>query len=274
MLLFSFEMRHFSSLFLQITSSLVHSRCYSAVTMVSNKISVETFFVQDDERFFPNNDRLPVIVYRQVFDTNSLSASAWERLFKQNHFGKSWRDGIFTYHHYHSTAHEVLGCYAGRAHVRLGGDSEQVRKDIELTAGDCILIPTGVAHKNTGQDAQFAVVGAYDLDGKSYDMNYGKDADERRQAEENMRQVRSSQQSVSLQRVVISSHGWIGQSPTSRSSDGWKWWFNAVLEERVNRSGMTLFSSVLLIQGDTCGHFYFLIYVCVLLFSRVDMYNN
>lgn len=171
--------------------------------MASNKISVETFVVRDDERFFPNNDRLPVIVYRQVFDPKSVSASAWEHLFKQNHFGKSWRDGIFTYHHYHSTAHEVLGCYAGRARVRLGGDNEQVRKDIELTAGDGILIPTGVAHKNMEQDAQFAVVGAYDLGGQSYDMNYGKDADERRRAEENMRQVGIRNQFIRPTHVVF-----------------------------------------------------------------------
>ena len=145
--------------------------------------------MRDDERFFPNNNHLPVIVYRHVFDAEAVSASKFEDLFRRNHFGRSWRDGIYTYHHYHSTAHEALGCYAGRAQVRLGGDDEGVRQDVELSAGDAILIPTGVAHKNIGQDADFAVVGAYDIDGKTYDMNYGKDADERRRAEANMKQV-------------------------------------------------------------------------------------
>ncbi|CAF0885261.1 unnamed protein product [Adineta ricciae] len=152
-------------------------------------MKIDTFFVRDDGNFFPNNNQLPVIVYRQVFDSRSVSASNWEQLFKRNNFGQSWRDGIFTFHHYHSTAHEALGCYAGHAQVRLGGDDEQVRKDVELNAGDCILIPTGVAHKNIGQDSAFAVVGAYDLDGRSYDMNYGKDAEERRKAEDNMKKV-------------------------------------------------------------------------------------
>jgi uncharacterized protein YjlB len=188
--------------------------------MVSNKVSVETFFVRDDERFFPNNARLPVIIYRQVFDPKSVSASAWEQLFKQNHFGKSWRDGIYTYHHYHSTAHEVLGCYAGRARVRLGGDNEHVRKDVELIAGDGILIPTGVAHKNMGQDTQFAVVGAYDIDGKNYDMNYGNDAEERRQAEENMRQVEIRNQFVRSECFIFFSFGRPGRNSTARSSDG------------------------------------------------------
>ena len=158
--------------------------------MVSSEMKIETFFVRDDGQYFPNNDHLPVIVYRQVFEDKSLAASKWEELFKKNNFGHSWRDGIYNYHHYHSTAHEALGCYAGHARVRLGGDNESVRRDIELNAGDCILIPTGVAHKNLGQDSQFGVVGAYDLDGKTYDMNYGKNANERHQAEENMKKVR------------------------------------------------------------------------------------
>lgn len=179
-------MRLLPSVLLQILSPLFYFRCYSTRKMDPQ---IETFFVRDDGKFFPNNNNLPVIVYRQVFDSQSVSASKWEQLFKQNNFGKSWRDGIFTYHHYHSTAHEALGCYGGHVQVRLGGDNEQVRKDVELTIGDCILIPTGVAHKNLGQDSNFAVVGAYDLDGKNYDMNYGKDAEERRKAEENMKQV-------------------------------------------------------------------------------------
>ncbi|CAF3548466.1 unnamed protein product [Rotaria socialis] len=158
--------------------------------MAFNDVKIETFFVHDDEHFFPNNNHLPVIVYRQVFDGKSVSASSWEQLFKQNHFGKSWRDGIFSYHHYHSTAHEALGCYGGRAQIRLGDYNEQVRKDIELTAGDCILIPAGVAHKNMEQDNAFSVVGAYDTDGKDYDMNYGQNAEERSKAEENIKQVK------------------------------------------------------------------------------------
>ncbi|CAF4508614.1 unnamed protein product, partial [Rotaria socialis] len=54
--------------------------------MAFNDVKIETFFVHDDEHFFPNNNHLPVIVYRQVFDGKSVSASSWEQLFKQNHF--------------------------------------------------------------------------------------------------------------------------------------------------------------------------------------------
>lgn len=183
-------MKPLSSLLLQIISPLFYFRSYSTTRMASTDININHFFVRDDGQFFPNNNQLPVLIYQQVFDSKSVSPSQWEQLFKKNNFGKSWRDGIFPYHHYHSTAHEVLGCYGGRAKVRLGGDNEQVRKDVELTAGDCILIPVGVAHKNLGQSDDFSVVGAYDLDGKSYDMNYGKNAEERRKADANIKQVK------------------------------------------------------------------------------------
>ena len=154
-------------------------------------VKIETFYIRDDKKYFPNNDHLPVIVYRNVFDPKGLKPSQWEDRFRTNGFGRSWRDGIFAFHHYHSTAHEVLGCYSGRARVRLGGDNEQILKDIELVSGDAVLIPAGVAHKNLGDDNQFGVVGAYDFDGDTYDMNYGKDANERRQAEENIKRVKT-----------------------------------------------------------------------------------
>ncbi|CAM4941670.1 unnamed protein product [Rotaria socialis] len=40
------------------------------------------------------------------------------------------------------------------------------------------------------QDNTFSVVGAYDTDGKDYDMNYGQNAEERSKAEENIKQVK------------------------------------------------------------------------------------
>ena len=33
----------------------------------------------------------------------------------------AWVDGIYAFHHFHSTAHEVLGIVAGSASVILGG---------------------------------------------------------------------------------------------------------------------------------------------------------
>jgi len=121
---------------------------------------------------FPNNDRLPALVYRGAFPhlPNVDPAAAIERAFSAHDWTDGWRDGVYDYHHFHSTAHEVLGCYAGRAHVQLGGPQGPV---VEVARGDVLILPAGVAHKRIDANAQFAVVGAY-ADGRDYDMQRGE----------------------------------------------------------------------------------------------------
>jgi uncharacterized protein YjlB len=120
---------------------------------------------------FPNS-RLPALVYAGVLAGGDL-ASRFEALFEQNGWTGSWRNGLYRTHHYHSTAHEVLGVYRGSVKVRLGGPEGPI---IELRAGDVAVIPAGVAHKNEAQSDDFAVVGAYPA-GTSPDLQYGKEGE-------------------------------------------------------------------------------------------------
>ena len=120
-----------------------------------------------DDGVFPNS-RLPVLIYRGVLA--APDAAAFEEMFESNGWSSAWRNGLFSVHHYHSTAHEVLGIYQGRVTARLGGERGT---SITLVAGDVIVIPAGVAHKNDGASADFRVVGAYPV-GTSPDMQYGK----------------------------------------------------------------------------------------------------
>jgi uncharacterized protein YjlB len=123
-----------------------------------------------DDGIFPNS-RFPLIVYPGALDLPDKDpASGFESLFESNQWGRSWRNGVYDFHHYHSTAHEVLGCYGGSARVQLGGEKGII---VEVCAGDVVIIPAGVAHKNLGSSRDFRVVGAYPL-GQDPDMNYGK----------------------------------------------------------------------------------------------------
>ena len=148
------------------------------------KPEIKTVLIPDGG-LFPNNDALPLIIMRQVFDhaTENL-AKTIENTFHKNAWGGSWRNGIYDFHHYHSTAHEVLGLYAGRVKVRFGGPDGQV---LSANAGDVIIIPAGVSHKNLEQSTDFRCVGAYPA-GQSPNMLYGESGD-RPQADQNIRSV-------------------------------------------------------------------------------------
>ena len=63
-------------------------------------------FVLQSEGAIPNS-RLPLLVYRGAVKVASDPAATFEELFEANDWGGTWRNGIYTYHHYHSTTHEV-----------------------------------------------------------------------------------------------------------------------------------------------------------------------
>jgi uncharacterized protein YjlB len=147
------------------------------------KILIEKHFLSDDGTF-PNNYVLPLLIYKNALTLEKgedQNAGAIERLFRKNDWKNSWRDGIYDYHHYHSTAHEVMGIYEGDARVQFGGAKGPV---IELSKGDVIIVPAGVAHKKISSTTNFKCVGAYPS-GQDYDMCYGN-TDERPETDRNI----------------------------------------------------------------------------------------
>src|ERR1700677_3341277 len=120
-------------------------------------VQPEAVFFQDDGAI-PNSS-LPLLLYRQAFspDTTFL-ASVIEKRFCENDWMGAWRAGVFPFHHYHSTTHEMLGVCRGAATLHLGGEHGRT---FEVTTGDVIVIPAGVGHKLLQASPDFSVVGAY-----------------------------------------------------------------------------------------------------------------
>jgi uncharacterized protein YjlB len=117
--------------------------------------AIETYRFADDGTV-PNNP-LPLVVYRGALPESGDRAAFCEAMFARNGWPDSWRNGIHPYHHYHSTAHEVLGVARGSARVRLGGEQGQ---SVELRAGDVVVIPAGVAHKREAGSSDLLVIGS------------------------------------------------------------------------------------------------------------------
>jgi uncharacterized protein YjlB len=138
-----------------------------------------------DDGAIPNNPKLPLLVYAGAVEVSGADpAVAFETLFARHGWSGGWRDGIYPFPHYHSTAHEVLGIARGRAKVRFGGDRGRV---LEVRAGDVVVIPAGVGHQNLGSSGDLLVVGAYP-GGADFDLCRGK-TDERPRVLDNIRQV-------------------------------------------------------------------------------------
>jgi uncharacterized protein YjlB len=146
---------------------------------------IESYLIKDNSQF-PNNDFLPVLIYRKVITLpeQGEAADSIKKIFEQNDWGNSWENGIYIFHHYHSNTHEVLGIRSGSVTVQLGGIDGVITS---LSRGDIIIIPAGVAHRNVNETDGFSCVGAYP-DGRDFDMNYGK-SEERPQADENISKV-------------------------------------------------------------------------------------
>ncbi|MFW5741147.1 MAG: cupin domain-containing protein [Myxococcota bacterium] len=130
---------------------------------------VRTFKLEDDGRI-PNNPTFPVLLYPGAIALGGDPAERCRTQVEANGWGGTWLDGVFGYHHYHSNSHEFLGIVGGSATLALGGPNGV---QVEVRAGDAVVLPAGTGHKRLTASSDFRVIGAYP-GGMSYDMNTGE----------------------------------------------------------------------------------------------------
>ncbi len=114
---------------------------------------VRTYSFRDDG-CIPNHPSLPVLLYPSAVS----EPGRMETLFASNGWGNTWTNGVFSYHHYHSNAHEALGVARGSAKLQLGGERGEI---VEVQAGDVIVLPAGTGHKKLQASADFLISGGY-----------------------------------------------------------------------------------------------------------------
>jgi uncharacterized protein YjlB len=109
----------------------------------------------------PNHPSFPVLIYRDV------AAEDVRAVFAEHGWGGSWVDGVFDFHHFHSTSHEVLGVIAGEATLDLGGPQGA---SFDVVAGDVLVLPAGTGHRRATARRGLTVVGAYPAGQEDYDL--------------------------------------------------------------------------------------------------------
>lgn len=137
----------------------------------------------EDDGVFPNS-RLPLLLYKSAVPPAEASPERMEALFAAGGWPPAWRYTVYPYHHYHSTAHEVLGIASGHARLMLGGPKGH---EFDVEAGDVIVIPAGVVHKQISKSGDFLVVGGYPP-GQRADQHRGEPGD-RPKADQNIARV-------------------------------------------------------------------------------------
>jgi uncharacterized protein YjlB len=133
-------------------------------------MELETWLAPPGDRI-PNNPRFAVLLYRGV-EAAAAGAGAARALFADRGWRGAWVDGVFDFHHFHSTSHEVLAVVAGGATLELGGPQGEA---FEVSAGDVIVLPAGTGHRRASARAGFTVVGAYPAGQEDYDLLRGDD---------------------------------------------------------------------------------------------------
>ena len=138
--------------------------------MSVNSVEPATFLFEDDDSI-PNNPKLPLLFYAGVFD--DVTPGLIEETFHANEWGNNWRASVFPFPHYHTEAHEALGCFIGSATIRLGGAKGIEQK---VQPGDVVVIPAGVGHENLESTSDFTMVGAYPP-GQDPDLQRGESSE-------------------------------------------------------------------------------------------------
>jgi len=124
----------------------------------------EAYFFESDAQT-PNNPVLPLLVYRHVVSIGASvdAARRFETMFAANGWADGWRNGIYSFLHFHTSTHEVLGIAAGQAIVKFGGGKGRA---LQVEAGDVVALPAGVGHQRLQGTQDLLVVGAYPRNGR------------------------------------------------------------------------------------------------------------
>ena len=121
-----------------------------------------------DDGIVPNNPNFPALLYRGVVQLKGRRFPPdviIDALFDSNGWGRSWRDTVYDFVHYHSQIHEAMGVARGTARIECGGIKGRI---LNVKAGDVLVLPAGTGHRLIESSRDFLVVGAYPQDG-TYD---------------------------------------------------------------------------------------------------------
>jgi uncharacterized protein YjlB len=130
-------------------------------------VTVEPYFFAGNGRM--PNSRLPLLVYRNVFQCR---AAEMEARLRGNQWMPTWHSpiGFFPRHHFHSQSHELIVLIRGEACGQFGGHDG---RPATLRKGDAVVIPAGVGHAGISITPDLFVTGAFPAGRCVLDFRHG-----------------------------------------------------------------------------------------------------
>ena len=119
-------------------------------------------FILHENAWLPNNERLPVLLYRGVVEAErKKAAERFEWMFAYHGWPPQWRDTIFDYDHYHSTTHEALGAPTGYGTLLLSGPTAARSRPAPATRSLSLGASGGRTGETSSNAASDFEVGSY-----------------------------------------------------------------------------------------------------------------
>jgi len=132
-------------------------------------------------QLIPNTSiqKKPLMIYRSAFNSQVDARVIESHLSSKGVVDPAWRYTMYNTTHFHSTTHEVLVAFNGKAKLCFGGEENPGKREVVMGKGDVVVVPAGVGHRLLEDlDGGFQMVGSYPRGGKQWDMCYGKQGEE------------------------------------------------------------------------------------------------
>ncbi|OQV03453.1 hypothetical protein CLAIMM_08496 [Cladophialophora immunda] len=123
------------------------------------------------------NSRLPVLIYRDALPL-PLTESTATAFLESHGWEKRGVWGHIPVRHFHPNSHECYGIFQGSSTLLLGCGSSDTSGglNVEVHAGDVIVLPAGTAHCSVESSLDYRYVGVYPKDCPRWRNELGKES--------------------------------------------------------------------------------------------------
>ncbi|KAF2820159.1 hypothetical protein CC86DRAFT_117738 [Ophiobolus disseminans] len=109
------------------------------------------------------NSNLPALIYRNVLP-RPLGPELAKQLCEKNGWERRGEWGEIKTAHFHPNTHECYAIFQGSSRLTIGRALDDAGSDgveVDVTAGDVVVVPAGVSHRSLTSEGDYRYIGVY-----------------------------------------------------------------------------------------------------------------